>query len=217
MRSLKLYNEQRKFIIRTKAKTRNIISEALREASKTRLLTALNQAKERLENHLFDINGISSSLESDCFSKYEKVGKTFYNSQIAATVRWLSSASSAQISDRLGRNATTIDSQSKQRMLENATTSALQRPADQEIPLIQEGEFKASIAELSRESAVNLSQEMILLPAIPSFSKFVNQKAKNQVRSTSNLSYGDPGHVQKRRVETEKLQNLQSDKKRKQK
>ncbi|KAK8921144.1 ATP-dependent DNA helicase Q-like 3 [Platanthera zijinensis] len=72
---------------------RNIISEALREANKKRLLNALNQAKERFGNHPFDIISSSTSLELDCFNKYKKVGKTFYNSQIAATVRWLSTAS----------------------------------------------------------------------------------------------------------------------------
>ena len=43
----------------------------------------------------------AAHLETECFKKYQKVGKTFYNSQIAATVRWLSSSSSDQIHDRL--------------------------------------------------------------------------------------------------------------------
>ena len=52
--------------------------------------------------HAFRCDEAASAthLETECFKKYEKVGKTFYNSQIAATVRWLSSATSNQMHDR---------------------------------------------------------------------------------------------------------------------
>lgn len=77
------------------------ISQALRDASRKRLLGALGQAKLRLGNLRFAEEASAAHLETECFKKYQKVGKTFYNSQMAATVRWLSSSSSDQIHDRL--------------------------------------------------------------------------------------------------------------------
>ncbi|CAO2040464.1 unnamed protein product, partial [Urochloa humidicola] len=77
------------------------ISQALRDACRKRLSGALGQAKLRLGNLPCDEEASATHLEIESFKKYEKVGKTFYNSQIAATVRWLTSATSSQMHDRL--------------------------------------------------------------------------------------------------------------------
>lgn len=77
------------------------ISQTLRDACRKRLLGALGQARLRLGNLTFDAESSAAHLETESFKKYEKVGKTFYNSQIAATVRWLSSSNSDQIHNRL--------------------------------------------------------------------------------------------------------------------
>ena len=77
------------------------ISQTLRDASRKRLSGALGQAKLRLGDLRFAEEASATHLETECFKKYQKVGKTFYNSQIAATVRWLSSSTSDQIHGRL--------------------------------------------------------------------------------------------------------------------
>ncbi|XP_028555088.1 uncharacterized protein LOC110105148 [Dendrobium catenatum] len=164
---------------------RNIISEALREACKERLSNALNQAKERLRNHSLDIGSSSTSLELDCFKKYEKVGKTFYNSQIAATVRWLSSASYEQISDRLSQNSSSHDAENKPKVIESAATSSSPSPANQLlVQSVKDDQLKAKVLEKNvyEAAAVDLSHGKVDLPPIPSFSEFVYQKTNNQNR-----------------------------------
>ncbi|KAI0495957.1 hypothetical protein KFK09_022264 [Dendrobium nobile] len=164
---------------------RNIISEALREACKERLSNALNQAKERLRNQSLDIDSSSTSLELDCFKKYENVGKTFYNSQIAATVRWLSSASYEQISERLSRNSSSHDAENKPIVFESAATSSSLSPANQILfQSVKEDQFMAKILEKNvyEPAAVDLSHGKVDLPPIPSFSEFVYQKANNPNR-----------------------------------
>ena len=49
----------------------------------------------------FDFEAAVSSLENECFKKFGKTGKSFYISQVASTVRWLSTAGLIHITDRL--------------------------------------------------------------------------------------------------------------------
>uniref|UniRef100_A0A7C9EJK4 ATP-dependent DNA helicase n=2 Tax=Opuntia streptacantha TaxID=393608 RepID=A0A7C9EJK4_OPUST len=80
---------------------KNTISDSLRESSKHRLFTALKDAQQRLGSLKFDFEAAVSSLENECFKKFGKTGKSFYISQVASTVRWLSTAGLIHITDRL--------------------------------------------------------------------------------------------------------------------
>ncbi|XP_031500242.1 ATP-dependent DNA helicase Q-like 3 [Nymphaea colorata] len=77
------------------------ISMMLRDASKERLSNALKQAYERLGEPITELQSAAVFLEKECYKKYGKAGKSFYNSQVASTVRWLSSTTSAEIKARL--------------------------------------------------------------------------------------------------------------------
>ncbi|KAF3792341.1 ATP-dependent DNA helicase Q-like 3 [Nymphaea thermarum] len=77
------------------------ISTMLRNASKERLSNALKQAYQRLGEPITELQSAAVFLEKECYEKYQKAGKSFYNSQVASTVRWLSSTTSAEIKARL--------------------------------------------------------------------------------------------------------------------
>ncbi|RRT41516.1 hypothetical protein B296_00035415 [Ensete ventricosum] len=101
------------------------ITETLRKESRGRFLNVLKQTKERLRKLPLDSEASAAFLEMECFKKYEKVGKTFYISQVAATVRWLSNSSFEQIYDRLRDNSTQSSSSYGQDGLATGTDSAM--------------------------------------------------------------------------------------------
>ncbi|PKA49572.1 ATP-dependent DNA helicase Q-like 3 [Apostasia shenzhenica] len=200
---------------------RNIISVALREASRNRLLNTLHQAKERLGNHLLDVDSAALLLEQDCFKKYEKVGKTFYNSQIAATVRWLSSATYEQISNKIMAQSNSIDSEIKKDEIENSATPESFFPADKDVPIEKEKQNQDDISgKYFSESAMeDIPFRNLDLPRIPSFSEFVNRNTKiHQPRSHSlDLSSSGSGAAARKRLDAENLQRTGVDKKRRSK
>ncbi|KAK1301891.1 ATP-dependent DNA helicase Q-like 3 [Acorus calamus] len=147
---------------------KRFISPTLREASKQRLLNALRQARERL--------------------KYGKAGKTFYNSQVASTIRWLSSSSNTEISDRVGSNSSQAN-ESSGMDFPPSTSASLRKPADEEQkPILTREEEDHDIPSEAPIEHVKMEQptvKKIELPPIPSFSEFVNKKEKD---GKSNLS-----------------------------
>jgi bloom syndrome protein len=148
--------------------------------------------------HTFRITEEASAthLEAESFKKYQKVGKTFYNSQIAATVRWLASSSSDQIHDRLkaltgqtsdqdaassspcvapdglGKNAG-----EPQPSNESAKTAALSENMERS-RMSSSGQF---VSEARRDSAIGHME----LPKIPSFREFMSQKGRDRATSSS--------------------------------
>ncbi|KAG8059242.1 hypothetical protein GUJ93_ZPchr0002g23732 [Zizania palustris] len=172
------------------------ISQTLRDESRKKLLDGLGQAKLRLGNLPFDEESSAAHLETECFKKYEKVGKTFYISQMAATVRWLSSSSFNQIQDRL-------------RSLADQTASSPSIVPDSLPPTTRDvvgkmpGEASSNEAEEKQKPLTNntnesvtaersdefgkaaVSSETIELPKIPSFREFMNQKEKGRGTSSS--------------------------------
>ncbi|KAF7086259.1 hypothetical protein CFC21_089572 [Triticum aestivum] len=183
------------------------ISQTLRDASRKRLSDALAQAKLRLGNLRFAEEASAAHLETECFKKYQKVGKTFYNSQIAATVRWLSSSTSDQIHDRLETltNQTTeagaatsspcniSDALGKAEKPAEATTShehAKTKPSDEFAKTMASTEnmepskmspSEKSIDEEARDRAISTMD----LPKIPSFREFMSQKGRSHTTGSS--------------------------------
>jgi bloom syndrome protein len=129
----------------------------------------------------------------ECFKKYEKVGKTFYNSQIAATVRWLSSSTYQQIHDRLQVNFGDAAVR-KEKVSTSADVVASSVRATTE-----------KFTEVTRNQTVQIEPEVqiekIVLPPIPSFSQFVIKKGKEKAGSSSKLHNHHSANTRKRILE----------------
>ncbi|KAL6912017.1 hypothetical protein ACP4OV_000822 [Aristida adscensionis] len=179
------------------------ISQTLRDASRKRLLDAIGQAKLRLGNLMFDMEDSAAHLETECFKKYEKVGKTFYNSQIAATVRWLSSATSNQMHDRLhalvdqttnpgatGSPCVVPDSPPvssegiSKRPREVVNEDALDRPHIKHTDELEKRKYPDESADTP------VSVQTVELPPIPTFKEFLSQKGRDRAASSSNTRVG---------------------------
>ena len=150
----------------------------------------------------------ATHLETECFKKYEKVGKTFYNSQIAATVRWLSSATSSQMHDRLHAliDQTKDDGTSGSpdivpesppaypkivgtRPGETSSYEADDKP--QHICELEKRGHSDESAKCAAASTGNMELPAIptgnmVLPAIPTFREFLSQKGRDRAKRYSN-------------------------------
>ncbi|KAK9275331.1 hypothetical protein L1049_022595 [Liquidambar formosana] len=186
---------------------KNAISETLREASNQRLLNALKQTEQRLCNLKFDLETSATFLENECYKKYGKTGKSFYYSQVASTVRWLSTTDLAELTSRLG---TSISSN-----LENITSKA-DSPLSSS-SLLDQGPVEISNEEIHgsgrsetylNASPLQSSSQDMGLPQIPSFSEFINsRKAKdNQSNLLSRSGKEAPKGVQKNLEKRMRLQ-----------
>uniref|UniRef100_A0A0E0K5Y9 ATP-dependent DNA helicase n=1 Tax=Oryza punctata TaxID=4537 RepID=A0A0E0K5Y9_ORYPU len=192
------------------------ISQTLRDASQKRLLNGLGQAKLRLGNLPFDEEPSAAHLEVECFKKYEKVGKTFYNSQIAATVRWLSSSSFDQIQDRL--NALTDQITDHGAAASSPSIVPESPPASPDvicripgkatsneaksIPLKNNTEEFVTTEHSDEIAKVAVLSENMELPKIPSFREFMSQKGRDRATSSSKVE-SQPSGV-RRKVGIEK-------------
>ncbi|XP_022848227.1 ATP-dependent DNA helicase Q-like 3 isoform X2 [Olea europaea var. sylvestris] len=151
------------------------ISETLRESGEQRLLNALKQDEHRFNNLKIDFVTSASKLENDCYKKYGKAGKGFYLSQMASTVRWLSTASPDDLTSRLGTGAcTTLEDKSPR-------PNTLPSPSEIKPALTQLADEK--IDGSNGSDAPLLSQETEL-PPIPSFSEFINKRNAEEKKST---------------------------------
>ncbi|XP_024181896.1 ATP-dependent DNA helicase Q-like 3 isoform X2 [Rosa chinensis] len=174
---------------------KNAISDTLREASKQRLENAVKQAQQRLGNLKIEVEKSASFLENECYKKYGKTGKSFYYSQVASTVRWLSTVNSTDLTDRL---CPITSSPSENTPLKTA-------PSASQSPLVETGPFATLSPLVDRateitgndlhesvrlEASVALSPTQsdspsTILPAIPSFSEFINSKKVTDNRSSA--------------------------------
>uniref|UniRef100_A0A0D3FB89 DNA 3'-5' helicase n=1 Tax=Oryza barthii TaxID=65489 RepID=A0A0D3FB89_9ORYZ len=177
------------------------ISQTLRDASQKRLLNGLGQAKLRLGNLPFDEEPSAAHLEVECFKKYEKVGKTFYNSQIAATVRWLSSSSLNQIQDRLHALADQITDHGAAASSPSIVPESPPASPDvickipgeatsneaKDIPLKNNTEEFVTTEHSDEIAKVAVLSENMELPKIPSFREFMSQKGRDRATSSSKV------------------------------
>ncbi|KAJ0933230.1 putative DNA helicase [Helianthus annuus] len=153
---------------------KNAINETTRESCKQRLLNSLKQTQQRLNNLHIDPEVSSLFFENECFKKYGKTGKSFYLSQVASTVRWLSTVDAADLTSRL---ATTNQNST----LKIATEV---EPLSSASPSVSD-QVTNTMNEKDREKvSLCSSHNDIKLPPIPSFSEFVNKKSsKDSKRS----------------------------------
>lgn len=174
----------------TSRKDKNLISDALRESCKQRLANALKETQQRLRR--VDIESAVTILENQCYKKCEKSGKSFYISQMASTVRWLSTASLTELTNRLQPDTPNMETlKQKEDTIPEPTSSSINSiKAVKEI--INE---KVRIGPPSTAQTSDSIVQKLVLPPVPSFSEFVrNNKAKggqaisNSKRNSSDVS-----------------------------
>ncbi|KAJ7979230.1 ATP-dependent DNA helicase [Quillaja saponaria] len=176
---------------------KNAISETMREASRQRLQSSLKQAQQRLDNLSIEVVKSASSLEDDCFRKYGKTGKSFYYSQVASTVRWLSTTNSYELINRIGATATSPSG--------NFSSEAEHSHPQTLFPSLDPGSGENTSSELQGSTTLetslcglpveSASLNMKLSP-IPSFSDFVNSRKLKDNRSTTSQKL-PPSKVEK--------------------
>ncbi|XP_030488057.2 ATP-dependent DNA helicase Q-like 3 [Cannabis sativa] len=175
---------------------KNAVSDSLRESSRQRLLNAFKQARERLGDIKHQVETSATFLENECYKKYGKTGKSFYYSQVASTVRWLSTTTSVELTDRLGAIASSA-SQPETSSLASPTLDLGHQEHTTEY-------FESSVVPKTLTCASPIecfSSPSAKLPAIPSFSEFINsKKAKDKQPRRS------PGGVEKNSEKRMKLQ-----------
>lgn len=125
----------------------------------------------------------ASFLETECYKKYGKSGKSFYCSQVASTVRWLSTANSIDLMSRIGPR--TISNAENLTVKENSfpTSSAMleQKPIETSTE-----EIHVDVRSEPSPSTLQSNSEGISLPPIPSFAEFISsRKAKDNQLSKS--------------------------------
>jgi bloom syndrome protein len=135
-------------------------------------------------------------LENECYKKYGKTGKSFYYSQVASTVRWLSTTSSLDLTNRLG----TVSSSLSDDILSKA------EPPTKPLLVLDQGPTKIMGEELcdsARPETSICASSCTELPAIPSFSEFVSSSRKAKDNRSNNTSQQqlpkrDPEKLEKR-------------------
>ncbi|CAM8987532.1 unnamed protein product [Rhodiola kirilowii] len=181
---------------------KHLISGALRESSKKRLRNAFKEMQMRL-NLTLELEMSVNHLENECYKKYCKTGKSFYLSQMASTVRWLSStANASDVENRLslGTNSTTVTkTSSPESSAAAASALAGKKPTKTEGNSSHEPEASASAASLTYSESTPMK-----LPPIPSFSEFVNRnRAKSNqpshlLKHNSDVSSSDGANLRKK-------------------
>ncbi|GLU19707.1 hypothetical protein SLE2022_359410 [Rubroshorea leprosula] len=174
---------------------KNAISQTLRESSRQRLLDALKQAQQRPRDLKIDFEASSAYLENECFTKYGKSGKSFYYSQVASTVRWLSTTSSTELMDRLGISITLP--QERNGISEEEPPAISLDLLNEQLKETSNGEHHGN----TNPDVVNVSPSpsactSMKLPPIPSFSEFVNSSRKPR-ESKLNASENHPPRLEK--------------------
>ncbi|KAF7147650.1 hypothetical protein RHSIM_Rhsim03G0226800 [Rhododendron simsii] len=162
---------------------KNVVSESLREASKQRLSNALLQTQQRLANLQIDLETSASFLETECYKKYGKSGKSFYCSQVASTVRWLSTTNSTDLMNRIGMS--TSSNAENPTVKENSCPTSLALLEQNPIETSKE-EILLDVRSEPSPTVLQSNSEGISLPPIPSFAEFVSsRKAKDNRLSKS--------------------------------
>ncbi|BAT80034.1 hypothetical protein VIGAN_02299400 [Vigna angularis var. angularis] len=155
---------------------KNAISDPMRGSSRQRLQNALKQVHQRLDDFKIEVDTSASFLEDECYKKYGKAGKSFYYSQVASTVRWLTTATSSELMNRLcAINASAEAEQSltpaEQPFKPPPTLDPCAEDTSNEYSGNARSETSPCIVPMESCSFNNTN-----LPQIPSFSEFLNSR-----------------------------------------
>ncbi|CAO2841675.1 unnamed protein product [Amaranthus hypochondriacus] len=152
----------------TSRKDKNSISYTLRESCKQKLLNALKETQQRLGR--FDIESAVTILESECYKKCVKSGKSFYISQMAGTVRWLSTVSLTDLTHRLQPDSPNMINLKQEDSIQKPTSSSTD--SNKAIKEIVHEKTIVDPLPSSAQTSHSVARK-IILPPIPSFSDFV--------------------------------------------
>lgn len=124
--------------------------------------------------HRFDAHAVAKVLEMECFQKHGKSGRPFFNSQVASTVRWLSTCNLEEFRARTSEVSPSLEA------LKTIITAG--RP-DQKAPETSVlPKIESSVAATPEDLATAEHREVSVegtstaLPSIPSFSNFLNKR-----------------------------------------
>lgn len=172
------YNQKQGLDRKKNKVEKNEVSEELRETSKQRLFKALRLAQQRLGSLMNEIEESATSLENDCYKKYGKSRKSFYLSQVANTVRWLSTTNSTDLTNRL---RISDDSPSENMPPKQEPSGSAPSSVNQVIMEAINEEGPSVISSTCVSSVQSSTTTAASLPAIPSFSEFMkSRKAKDR-------------------------------------
>ncbi|MCO5579678.1 hypothetical protein L7F22_033536 [Adiantum nelumboides] len=199
------YNKRQGSKSESRDNEKKLVTQALREVAMQKLTKSLEQTLEHYQTSSSNnVKMMAERLEMDCFKKYGKSGRSFYNSQVASTLRWLSSCSLLDLKAR-------VPSEAFHTSKEEINATAAPMPLDpqgqpQEALLIQEQEANSinhvSVSQ-SAESICSATKASTMtekdhkrpidipkmasavaadapLPSIPSFVDFMNKKHKQK-------------------------------------
>lgn len=195
---------------------KNAINETIRESCKQRFLNSLKQTQQRLCNVPYVYSPLSvlrcsyiwcckipvlclmcridpetSSVffENECYKKYGKTGKSFYLSQVASTVRWLSTANAEDLTSRLA----TCQSPTLKNETEVEPSSTISPAVSDEVRKMMNEKDHVNVSSGDINSPSQSTYNDIKLPPIPSFSEFINKKSSKDSKHSTlkrESSYG---------------------------
>ena len=132
-------------------------------------------------------------LENECYNKYGKTGKSFYYSQVASTVRWLSTTTSAELTNRLG---TIVCSPSESGPSKPEAPATTYPTADHCHGGNNSKDFQSSVrleTTMCTSQMESSSSSSVKLPTISSFSEFINSRKVNDKQSRSSHRQSSDG------------------------
>lgn len=196
---------------KNKISEKKIVTESVRDLAVQKLTRAADQALQRHQGNRIDLKLVVETLENDCFRKYGKSGRSFYNSHVASTLRWLTSCSMPDLEARLPRKEIQMPGESKttdflsmpmsvppeaktdrlsnvesKRMVSGSIESRHTAPWEmsQNIPSKSKADVQNNrlVNNIIEEKAGHSEIESRTLPTIPSFADFMNKKQKTVTR-----------------------------------
>lgn len=128
-------------------------------------------------------------LENECYKKYGKSGKSFYLSQLASNVRWISTANSEELLSKLKSSTPACNATSNKSDCYSTSEPALDGLS------IETNDEKRPHG-LEPETPVGVLQSVsddTKLPPIPSFSDFINSRKPNDSQASKSRKQSPNG------------------------
>lgn len=173
---------------------KKMVPENMRDAARQRLKSAVQQAVQRLGEEKEDTQMVATTLENQCYRKYGKLGKSFYNSQVASTVRWLAKSSLADIQSRIEPDTALHDNKCSSSLLLNENDHSMKincspigpgtcsTDKSHKLEQVDEKQELSGHGRISQESTIPSLMENAAateLPPIPSFTNFAMGQGKD--------------------------------------
>lgn len=173
---------------------KKMVPENMRDAARQRLKRAVQQAVQRLGEEKEDTQMVATTLENQCYRKYGKLGKSFYNSQVASTVLWLAKSSLADIQSRIEPDTALHDNKCSSSLLLNENDHSMKincspigpgtcsTDKSHKLEQVDEKQELSGHGRISQESTIPSLMENAAateLPPIPSFTNFAMGQGKD--------------------------------------